>query len=161
MKKMIGNLEWVNCKSMVDKESVQKIELELGVQFPADYLEIASQCDGGRPAQNAFTVQDPELGPVGTSLEALLSLDLRSSSNLLTVYSWLKDQLPAYIIPFGEDGGSDYVCFDYRSKVYKKGITPKVVYWAHEIESQESIIPLSENFAQFLQMLQSPRKLPE
>ena len=62
------------------------------------------------------------------------------------------DRLPEGIIPFAEDGGGDQICLDYRQGRRQ----PRVVYWSHEEEKDQSIFPLADSFTEFLAMLEPP-----
>src|SRR5579871_1529605 len=133
-------LEWQDCKSVSD-EAIRAVEARLGVRFPSDYVECVRRCDGGWPKPHHFDYPDPALGPVETSIGRFLSLDSTRKGNLLDVVEWLSDQLPAQVVPFADEPGGDFLCFDYRG-----GGAPAVVYWMHEREGEEAVAPLAPTF---------------
>jgi hypothetical protein len=117
-------------------------------------------CHGGTPVERrCFTVQHPHLGPSGSGVGALLSLNPRDEDHIVNIMKLLAvdDQLPDQIIPFADDGGGDMMCLDYRQDPDH----PKVVYWAHEEEKDTSIFPLADTFTEFLAMLEPPEPLSE
>jgi hypothetical protein len=86
---------------------------------------------------------------MGTALAALLSLDRDDPSSMLATALALAGELPQKVVPFGEDAGGDYSCFDYRSS----DSNPTVVYWHHERAGDDSISPLAPSFTHLLEML--------
>jgi hypothetical protein len=79
----------------------------------------------------------------------LLSFNSNKKENILDVHNNLKHQLPKGIIPIADDGGGDFICFDFRSSE----TSPKVVYWHHEKKKEKSITYLCETFTDFIDML--------
>lgn len=56
------------------------------------------------------------------------------------------------LIPFGENGGGDYICFDYRKD--PNSDNPPVVFWYHDVAEQEDRTSfIANNFEEFINML--------
>jgi cell wall assembly regulator SMI1 len=154
------SLTWKHCEPPVEDAILNDLEHKLGVKFPQDFRDVMKICHGGTPVERSdFVYVDPDLGPVGVSLGALLNLHNDDVEGILKTMELLSldDQLPEGIIPFADDGGGDMMCLDYREDPGH----PKVVYWAHEREKHDSIIPLADSFTEFLSMLEPPEPLPE
>ncbi len=152
---MLQELVWEDCRSPVDPSVIHAVETALGIEFPADYKAVILRCNGGHPKPYLFSYRDPDQGVrVGTAFAALLTVDEPGSpDNILSVRNDLDSVLPPEVIPFAEDGGGDYICFDYRSK--DSGEAPSIVYWAHENPPSLAVITLAESFQAFLDMLMS------
>lgn len=149
----LREISWFEPGAPVGDAVVEVIEQQLGVHLPPDFLECAKRYHGTGPeVECAFTYQDPDRGSVESCLGALLSFDLEEEYNILTIRSLLADQIPPGVIPFGEDGGGDFICFDFRASAAQ----PPVVYFAHEKPSGQRLIPLAADFASFLEMLYQP-----
>jgi len=147
---MRNDLRWQDCLPAVNDEAIDTVEQRLGVRLPADYIECVRQCDGGWPHLHHFSYPDPDLGAVETSIGRFLSLSASHEGNLLEVLDWLSDQLPSGIVPFADEPGGDFICFDYRS-----GATPSVVYWMHERSGDEAVVTLAPTFSAFLDELRA------
>jgi hypothetical protein len=146
------DLVWERCRHRIDVAIVRHAQERLGIEFPSEYVEIVLRCDGGTPRPNKFVYNDPDIGPVISGLAALLSLDEARVDNIFETLTNLSDELPRRVIPFGEDGGGDYTCFDFRTA---EGLNPSIVYWSHEREAETALIRLSDSFSSFLNMLQN------
>jgi cell wall assembly regulator SMI1 len=150
------DLNWVGTLQPVSEDAVVNVERKFGYVFPAAFRTLVREVHGGHPDTNEFVYQDPVLGPVATGLSELLSVDVREAGNIIAVHEWVADRLPAGVIPFGSDGGGDYVCFDFREDASR----PRVVYWMHEKPPSAAIVPLAESFDGFLNMLRNPTPIP-
>jgi len=65
--------------------------------------------------------------------------------------NWGEHELPSRLVPFGEDGGGNLVCFDYRVSD-----SPSIALWFHELSGDESIWRIAANFDDFLNSLSEP-----
>lgn len=139
-------LQWSNCRSVLGEEEIRRVEEALGVRFPEDYRDCVRHCHGGRPQPNEFLFEDPDIGTMGSDLGILLSFDPDDIENIVDTYRRLSPFLPPSIIPFADDGGGDFMCFDFRSPG-----PPSVVYWHH---GEEDVVHLSESFSSFLALLE-------
>lgn len=141
-------ITWSGKRRPATSEAIARIEAELGVPLPPAYLELATEFHGATAVSgNRFSYAHPRLGPVGTALYELLRL---GPAGIVSRNRDLDEGLPPGVVAFGDCGG-DYVCFDYRSGVGEEG--PPVVYWNHEGDDDEALIPLAASFAAFVAML--------
>jgi SMI1-KNR4 cell-wall len=144
------DLTWGRCDPPIGDDRVDEVERILRVRFPADFRDCVKQCHGGRPTKQDFRFRDAK-GEMGSCLGVLLSFAPNKAENILDIYRMLAEQLPAGLIPFAEDGGGDFMCFDYSNK--DGADTPRVVYWHHEGLPGNDVSPLSPSFSTFLDML--------
>ena len=130
-------------------------ETLLDVVFPSDYRECVRQNHGAGPQPDAFTaIHHGE--PWNGSLLALLSLDPYAAENVFGILSDLvsDEQLPAGVVPIGDDGEGNYLCLDYRGDPTKSN--PVIAYWFHELGGADGIVPVADSFTAFLGMLREP-----
>jgi cell wall assembly regulator SMI1 len=139
---------WENCGPPVDNSRIQEIERTLLVEFPEDYRNTVKRCNGGSPSKQRFTFSDSK-GTMTGCLAALLSYTEENPENIIKMNKMLEDQLPRHVICIGEDGGGDFICFDFRA-VPTQSKSPTVVYWHHETDE---ISFLNNTFSGFLGML--------
>ena len=126
---------------------IEGAEALLGVRFPDSYRALLPELNGAC-GEAEFPLPDEERGgSIGVWL-SLLPWDAESVWSTLS--AWGEHELPRRLIPFGEDGGGNYVCFDYRHSD-----VPSVVFWHHELEAEEGIFPVAATFEEFLRMLRA------
>jgi len=126
----------------------------LAVNFPQDYIAIVVNHSGAsNPDKCEFEYEDNGRVRVG-NFGLLLSLGDGQSENIFEAIENLGDQLPAGVIPIVDTGMGDFICFDYR----KEG-APCIVYFSHEKNDEQAIIPLASSFAEFLGKLRKPDDL--
>ncbi|MBV9070687.1 MAG: SMI1/KNR4 family protein [Acidobacteria bacterium] len=132
----------------MSESEIAAVEQQLGIRFPASYKEAVLACHGGSPLRGTFDVPDEEIGLITTGLGMLLTFNEDDAESVVDTHRVLADRLPASVIPFAIEGGSDYIAFDYRS-----GNEPAVVYWSHEKEAADAITRLARNFDEFTALL--------
>ena len=139
------DIAWVDCQGEIGDAEVRKVEQALGIAFPDDYRACVKRCHGGRPRDNNFSFTDPTVGRMESCLGILLSFSEGDPENILETHRRLLPFLPHGIVPIADDGGGDFICFQYSG-----GDRPSVVYWHH---GEGSVVPLSKSFSDFLGML--------
>lgn len=146
-------LEWVNCAPPVEEKVIHEVEEILKIKFPPDFVECAMKYHGGHPTKSHFSYNDPDLGLVGDGLGVLLSFDPDDKYNKLLDHNLTPPEFfPEELIIFGEDGGGNCICFDYRNdKEF-----PSVVFWVHDAFEGENIFFLANSFSEFLDLLEEP-----
>lgn len=146
------DLTWRNCNSPLSDERIHEVENTLGIQFPLDYRDCVRECHGGIPSKRNFSVAANNL-EFGSCLAVLLSFSDDDSENILQTHENLSDQLPRSLIPFAEDGGGDYMCFDYRN--LGAAGAPAVVFWHRTGLPDNEITQIAPNFTAFIELLSS------
>ena len=58
------------------------------------------------------------------------------------------------LIPFGDNGGGDMICFDYRHD--KTTNNPPIVIWNHDMGFDHRVVFVANNFEEFINMLHEP-----
>ena len=133
--------------SVPTSRQIEGAEALLGVRFPDSYRALLLEFNGAYGGAE-FPLLDRERGgSIGVWL-SLLPWDTESVWSTLS--AWGEHGLPHQLIPFGEDGGGNYVCLDYRHSD-----VPPVVFWHHELEAEEGIFPVAATFEDFLGILRA------
>lgn len=133
--------------SVPTSRQIEGAEALPGVRFPASYRAPLLEFNGAHGGAE-FPLLDKERGGgIGVWL-SLLPRDAESVWSTLS--AWGEHELPRRLIPFGQDGGGNYVCFDYRHS----GV-PSVVFWHHELDAEEGVFPVAATFEEFLQILRA------
>src|SRR5262245_1692614 len=145
------DIVWENCRAELSDQRVAAVETVLGVKLPEDYKTCIMTCHGGTPKPSRFTFRDQKLGDMESCLGILLTLDESDTENLVDTWRDLASQLPRAIVPFADDGGGDFICFDYRD--LDQTTTPSIVYWHHDRTLPESLTRLCDGFSAFISML--------
>lgn len=146
---MNSNMEWRWPELPVEESQIARIQVELGVRLPDDFLQLVRKYNGGYPSKKYFDFPSRK----DAVLDHLLSLiEGGDDPSLLNTYRNVRDRLPSGIIPFASDPFGNLICFDYRDN------PPSICFWDHEIASRDisaSIITVNENLEQFLAKLRA------
>ena len=130
---------------------IDDIEKVIGFTLPKDYVECVKFYHGGQPKGRDLDIEvSGKTWGIGFGM--LLTLDpLHSAENIVTALFSLRNyhQLPNYYLPIVVGGGGDYLCFDYS----ENPLSPKVVFFFHELEVQEGIFYVADSFSDLLSML--------
>jgi hypothetical protein len=148
---MIHNT-WSNYDGLkADPKQLEKTQKKIGVVFPKEYIEIVLICDGGIPENCSFKVMQNHSVIFSTGLGALLKIN-KDKFSVLNEYLDPPEFFPKGLVAFGENGGGDYICFDYREG--KHLLDPPIVYWDHEGDDGEDVYFIANNFKEFLEKLE-------
>jgi len=135
----------------VSDNVIDGAETLLGVRFPDAYRAMIREYSGAF-GDVEFRVDRPSPGFDYCSVGLLHSLNPCSRNSIYSVMaSWPEHDLSDRIIPFGDDGGGNYVCFDYR-----QSDVPKIVFYFHELSGEDGIMKVCDTFGEFLDRLQLP-----
>ena len=128
-------------------ETIRAVEMVLGVSFPTAFKDLAAAQDGAVSGEYEIDIEGEEGKVFGT----LLGLGDDGSNGMIWNVETLRDRLPEKVIPFAEDPGGSFFCFDFRSG----SDNPPVVYWPHDVRPIV-LIPVAENFELMLEKLYPP-----
>ena len=143
----LGEYEWRGINSNVSDVEMSRFENQNKIKLPEDYKKAILKYNGGIPSKCSFPYEDPMYGPVNTVFGMMLSFCKCDEDNIFESFDSLKDQLPDRVYPIIDDGAGDYVCFDYRNAE----VSPRLVYWCHELSLENSIVPLADTFTDFIE----------
>jgi hypothetical protein len=142
---------WSNYNGVgADPKELEKTQKKIGVIFPREYIEIVLKCDGGDPENTNFKVKKGD-SIFYESIGGLLKIN-KDKYSLLNEYLNPPELLPKGLVAFGEDGGGNLTCFDYRQGIHL--LDPPIVFWDHEECEDENIYFVANNFKEFLEKLE-------
>ena len=141
----------------VDIKQIRMLEENFAVIFPKKYTEFIIIHNGASLIIDSFDFYDHDLAQQNNASIAFIPLEkiamftewlLRESENDTDYFS-------QKLIPFGDDGGGNFMCFDYRKH---EANNPPIVYWNHSVyENSKRISFIANNFEEFINMLHEPR----
>ncbi len=149
----MNKLEFDICFGKVSEEKFSFLEEKMGVKLPKSYKENIKDCDGGYPLKSIFKYYSNYFEEISEgSIGAFIRIDNPEGANLLSDYYKKPELFPEGLIAFGENGGGDFICFDYRQG--KDNLDPPIVYWFHEVAGTgKDVSFIAKNFEEFIGML--------
>ncbi|MDR0695636.1 MAG: SMI1/KNR4 family protein [Holosporales bacterium] len=162
------NLEASNISSdsgTIPKYIIKDIESTYFTKFPKDYIDFITKHNAAYLKADVFDYFDQEREKENSNgitfiagqkisefIEILLSqsTDNPNDPDVWKFYRYFDSRL----IPFGENGGGDFICFDYRNH---NGDNPPIVIWSHDVANNSKRISfIANNFEEFINMLHEP-----
>ncbi|CAM1346907.1 SMI1/KNR4 family protein [Tenacibaculum insulae] len=134
-------MEWKFKKNSLDNSQIKLIEQELSVKLPIEFVALIKQNNGARPSKNSYDLKNEK----GKFFDSLIDYSFEEKNNVVAVYKRLKTYSVNKMIPFGEDGFGNYICFNYVNEE-----NPNVVFYDHEINE---VIEITNSFNEFLDLL--------
>lgn len=147
----------------ISLDIVRDIESKHGIKFPHVYREFIMQHNGARLDIDSFDFYDQVRGVpnseglafmkvenIQETIDDLLdqSTDDPKCEDIFKFYKYFDEKL----IPFGDTGGGDMICFDYRNHDQDN---PPIVLWCHDNydENWNRISFIANTFEEFINML--------
>ena len=124
-------------------EDVLRVEQELGVKIPKDYVEVVRCNPGKMPLPG-----DHDADGNGSSVGVLHHFHGEINSGRLGWGDFINDGSNTLLLAFSRDGGGNYFAFDYGNN--RRNEKPTVVFWDHETGI---ITKLANSFTEFLGQL--------
>ena len=149
----------------ISDEEFKAVSASLGVKLPHTYSELIKKHNGACLDKNdSFSFFDNkrrfiedthyfcfvDFLKIRENMDICLeqSTDDPNNQDRFKFYKYFSELL----IPFGENGGGDYICFDYRKDPNTDD--PPVVFWYHDVAEQEDRTSfIANNFEEFINML--------
>ena len=161
--KIIKNLSIENIRRDFGKASIneiQRIETIKNIVLPTLYKDFISIHNEASLHRDVFDYNDPNRGGSQNSdgisfenvEEILENIDLLQYGE---ESDWdIKYRFEDGLIPFGENGGGDMICFDYRKN--KDTDNPPIVIWNHDMGLENRVVFIADNFEEFVNILHEP-----
>lgn len=145
----------------IDLEKVLNFEVKYGIKFPDTYTLFIVKHNGARLDIDSFDFYDNvykreasesiafiKFENVGKTICDLLEQTTNdiNDPDVFKFYNYFDPK----IIPFGDTGGGDFICFDYR-----QSDNPSIILWCHDNydEKWNRISFVANNFDEFINML--------
>ena len=159
--KIMKNLEAANVLvdyGTIEMELVEKVEKLNGIKLPNEYKQFIIRHNGASLIIHSFDFYDENIGD--ESSDAITFIEVQEITmfmdGLLRESMDDPDYFPEKLIPFGDTGGGDFICFDYRDY---NGSNPPIIIWNHDVyENSKRISFIANNFEEFINMLHEYRE---
>lgn len=141
--KLIGTVS-----TAIETEDIKKIETQLGVSFPEDYVAFLLNQNGGYPEMNGFALSDGSNESVVNHFYSIGEM----SSNLLKVNRMLIGEIPEGFISIGDDPEGNEILLGVSNSN-----SGQIFFWNHDVDPEEEnpLHFLSKNLSEFLSILSS------
>ncbi|MDR2629066.1 MAG: SMI1/KNR4 family protein [Puniceicoccales bacterium] len=155
----------------VEIEKIKEFERKLRISLPPLYVNFITKHNGASIFESDFDYSDPNRDgrKNGDSLAFLRSEEIESDMKSLLKQTTEDENDPnlfkfyhyfdKWLIPFGENGGGDFICFDYRND--KTTDNPPIVIWNHDMGLKHRVIFIANNFEEFVGMLYESEEAKE
>jgi hypothetical protein len=137
---------------------IKQIEVTKGVVLPNNYVSFVINHNGARLNSNNFDYNDPNTNKNEGSIafinaeKILYKIELIQSGE---EPDWpIEYRFEDGLIPFGDNGGGDLICFDYRKD--RNTDNPPIVIWNHDMGFEHRVVFIASNFEEFVNMLHEP-----
>ena len=139
-------------------QCIDFVEKNLQLKFPESFLSCIRQIDSGTPENPLFKHLEPASQKFSVDSASFISFNPERSDNILRTFFMFPEFFPKKLVPIMENGGGDYVCFDYSIDCFQDK-DPPVGFWLHEYEDGKNIVDLAINFETFLNNLKSENEI--
>ena len=145
---------------------IKNLELACEATLPSQYVNFILCHNGARILARCFNFYDKDLKMQSSESIAFIKVEKiqdyissllhqttadPSDPDVFKFYQYFSEKL----IPFGDTGGGDFICFDYRDNPQTDN--PPVVLWCHDANDSEGRISfIANNFEEFINMLHEP-----
>ena len=160
---MINNLESENILHDYGKgnrDDIKNIENNYCIRLPTNYVNFILAHNGATLVNDIFDYNDPNYKD-GKNADALAFISVEKIKyRIENIKSGEEPDWPIEyrfedgLIPFGDNGGGDMICFDYRDD--KTTDNPPIVIWNHDMGLKYRVVFIAKNFEEFINMLHEP-----
>jgi hypothetical protein len=142
----------------VSEEYIVFVEKNIKINFPQSFINCIKQTDNGNPEMPIFCYKYPGSDRWNFDSASFISFNPDRSDNILRTYFMRPEFFPNYLVAIMENGGGNYICFDYSVSGFEDK-DPPVVLWLHEYEEGKNIIDLAINFETFINNLKREEEI--
>jgi len=154
MRGEMKGIRWYECEKQAAQERIDYVSRVVGVTFPKSFVNLMRECDGGTLEKRNFFFYNISVSfEMGSCISFFLSFTQTAyeGDNILGFIESKINHLPEGVVPFGSNGGGDYICFDYRKD--RQELDPEIVYWFRGAPEGKSISFVAKSFDAFIEML--------
>ncbi|GHS92257.1 SMI1/KNR4 family protein [Alphaproteobacteria bacterium] len=161
---MMDNLSSQNIRrdeGCISADVVRNLEATHNIKLPDMYVGFIIEHNGARLKARIFDYSDANIKSNKKNSNSITFLNIEKIENHIENLKYMEepDWDPKYLfedglIPFGDNGGGDMICFDYRKN--KKTDNPPVVIWNHDMGFDHRVAFIANNFKEFVDMLHEP-----
>lgn len=120
-------------------DEVRKVEAQLGVKLPADYLAFVKHSNGGTPQTNIFRIS----AKIESGINQFIPFDKIAYESGL-----IREQVTNKYVPIAYAEGGNYLC------IAATGTEAGMVYFLdHEVPGLDALTQLADSLPAFLELL--------
>lgn len=144
----------------ISKKVLHLFEKFYKIKLPSLYITFITEHNGAYIKNDCFYYDDPNSGGKkntdGIVFEKFEDIDY----HIENIKSGeepdldIKYRFEDGLIPFGDNGGGDMICFDYRKN--RDTDNPPIVMWNHDIGLEHRVVFIANSFEEFINMLHEP-----
>jgi hypothetical protein len=130
------------------------------VILPKLYVDFISKHNGARLEIDEFDYDDPNI-KTGNNSNSIAFEKIETIQKSIELLKYdeepdldIKYRFEDGLIPFGDNGGGDMICFDYRND--RTTDNPPIVIWNHDMGFEHRVVFIANNFEEFINMLHEP-----
>lgn len=102
-------MKWQFVEKLKNPLDIFKVEEELGIKFPVDFIECVEKFNGGHPEKYSFDTDESK----ERVFNYLLSFNINEEKNILRTYEIIKSILGEKIVPIADDSFGNYICLNF------------------------------------------------
>jgi hypothetical protein len=141
---------------------INQIENKYAVKLPKRYVDFITKHNGACLYARVFNYMDPnrasnEFNSNSIAFDSVEEI-LIHIENIQSGEEpdWdIKYRFEDGLIPFGDNGGGDLICFDYRKN--RDTDNPPIVIWNHDMGFEHRVVFIANSFEEFINMLHEPK----
>ncbi len=149
------NIEVYRSAGEIDIQQIHQMESKTGFKFPEKYKTLLSLHNFLMPENPDFQfLLDGGVEERDINFYGFGDKDSTSRSSKMGELLFEEEKLQQGILPFGDSGNGDYVCFDYRHNPHTD--EPKIVVMLHDAYDANNkmlICPVANSFEEFMDSL--------
>ena len=155
----------LNSSNIIRDEGCVSIEVVHGLEkvynlvLPKEYVNFTTMHNGARMFARIFNYFDPNIDKKNSNAIHFDRVEKIQDSIAILKCDEEPDWPIEYrfedgLIPFGDNGGGDMICFDYRKD--RTTNDPPIVIWNHDMGLKYRVVFIANNFEEFINMLHEP-----
>jgi hypothetical protein len=146
----------------IDLRQIKELAERLSIFLPTAYVTFITKHNGASlKMKDCFNYFDPNREGRKTS-NSIAFVNFEKIEDKINRLKKADESFPGYgeafkegLVPFGDNGGGDLICFDYRNN--RMTNDPPIVIWYHEVDFEHRVVFVANNFEEFIDMLHEPK----
>ena len=136
-------INFYNQEESIFDQDIQELENLLGFKLTQSYREHILRYNGGRCKPNVYSfIENGE--STESDLKVFFSLPNELREYIMD-YKINNSRIPESFLPIAEDSGGNLICISCKGKDIGK-----IFFWDHELEGEDNVHFIADNFDDFL-----------
>ena len=153
----ITDIEWHRSNQPLHEKDLI-LQKNFPFKLPSKFIELLKLSNGGSIDYD-FSYYDIYFKEIiETAIGGIYGINSSDSEDIVKEYLHPPEFFPQNLVAFAEDGGGNFVCFDYRTAPETNN--PPIVHWNHEADEGQDASYVANNFDEFIGILSEPEPYP-